>query len=268
MTVGEGMSRSVITLTTDFGTVDSYVAAMKGVILSICPEATLVDVCHEVEPQAIKQAAYLLSTTVPYFPPGSIHLVVVDPGVGSERWPIAVRTGRAIYVAPDNGVLSLVLHREPSQLAVRLTDPAYHLSEVSATFHGRDIFAPAAAHLARGTDPTQMGHQFPPSELITSLMPSPLPQANGSWQGEVLHIDHFGNLITNFEIPNSHSRLAVTVGEQRVEPLRHTFADVEPGQMLIYRGSSGYLEIAVREGNAAAELGVRVSDPVLVESLP
>lgn len=259
------MSRPIITLTTDFGTTDSYVPAMKGVILSLCPEAALVDICHEVEPQAIRQAAYLLSTAAPYFPPGTVHLVVVDPGVGSERWPIVISTGSAHYVAPDNGVLSLILDREPAQMAVHLTDPRYHLPEVSATFHGRDIFSPAAAHLARGLDPAQLGRPFSPSRLVTLPGPFSLPQHSGSWQGEILHVDHFGNLVTSFQIAHSQSRLALTVGGQRIEILRHTFADVDPGQALIYRGSSGYLEIAVREGNAAAELGVRVGDPVEVE---
>lgn len=262
------MSRPIITLTTDFGSGDSYVPAMKGVILGICPEATLVDICHEVEPQAIGQASYLLSIATPYFPPGTTHLVVVDPGVGSERWPIVVRTERASYVAPDNGVLSLTLAREPAQLAVHLADPHYHLSEVSATFHGRDIFAPAAAHLAGGVDPAQMGHPFSPSRLVTLPGPLFLPQHSGFWQGEILHIDHFGNLVTSFQISDSQRRLAITVGGQRIEPLHRTFADVGPDQMLIYRGSSGYLEVAVREGNAAAQLGARIGDPVHVESLP
>lgn len=262
------MSRPIITLTTDFGTSDSYVPAMKGVILGICREATLVDICHEVEPQAIRQAAYLLSTAIPYFPPDTVHLVVVDPGVGSERWPIAVRTGRASYVAPDNGVLSLVLDREPAQMAVHLNEPSYHLPEVSATFHGRDIFAPAAAHLARGTNPAQMGRPFSPSRLVTLPGPVSIPQRSGSWQGEILHIDHFGNLVTSFQISGLQRRLALTVGGQRIEPLHRTFADVDPGQTLIYKGSGGYLEIAVREGNAAAELGIRVGDPVQVEALP
>jgi S-adenosylmethionine hydrolase len=262
------MSRPIITLTTDFGTTDSYVPAMKGVILGICPEATLVDLCHEVKPQAIKQAAYLLSTAAPYFPPGTVHLVVVDPGVGSERWPIVVSTGRAHYVAPDNGVLSLSLEREPAQMVIHLTEPRYRLPEVSATFHGRDIFAPAAAHLARGLDPAQMGRPFSPSGLVTLPGPATLPQHSGSWQGEILHVDHFGNLVTSFQVSASQSHLALTVGGQRIGPLRHTFADVAPGQMLIYRGSSGYLEIAMREGNAAAELEVHIGDPVQVEIRP
>lgn len=262
------MSRPIITLTTDFGNTDSYVAAMKGVILSLCPEATLIDICHEIEPQALRQAAYLLSTAAPYFPPDTIHLVVVDPGVGSERWPIVVRTGRATYVAPDNGVLSLALAQEPIRMAVHLTDPRYHLPGVSATFHGRDIFAPTAAYLARGVDPARMGRRISPSKLVTLPGPAPLPEASGSWQGEILHIDHFGNLVTSFQISASQFRLAVLVGGQRIETVRHTFAEVDPGQLLIYRGSSGYLEVAMREGNAADELGVRIGDPVLVEGLP
>jgi S-adenosylmethionine hydrolase len=262
------MSRPIITLTTDFGTTDSYVPAMKGVILGLCPEASLVDICHDVEPQAVRQAAFLLSTAVPYFPPDTIHLVVVDPGVGSERRPIVVKTGRASYVAPDNGVLSLVLDREPARMAIQLTDPRYRLPEVSATFHGRDIFAPAAAHLAKGTELAQMGPSFSPSQLVTLPGPFSLPQHKGAWRGEILHIDHFGNLVTSFQISDSQSRLAVTVGRQRIEPLHHTFADVDRGQMLIYKGSSGYLEVAMREGNAAAKLGVHIGDPVQVEALP
>ncbi len=261
------MSRPIITLTTDFGITDSYVGAMKGVILSRCPEATLVDICHNIEPQAVRQAAYVLSTAVPYFPPGTTHLVVVDPGVGSARRPLVVRTGRATYVAPDNGVLSLVLGREAIQIAVHLTDPRYHLPEVSATFHGRDVFAPAAAHLAAGVDPAQMGERLSPSDLVTLPVALPQPQAGGAWLGEVFHIDHFGNLVTSFTIPDPPPGLTVTVGGQRIESMSRTYSDVAPGQLVFYKGSSGHLEIALREGSAAAALSVSIGDPVQVEGL-
>jgi S-adenosylmethionine hydrolase len=161
------MVRPIITLTTDFGQTDSYVGILKGVLLNICPEAALVDICHEIRPQAVQQAAYVLSTAVPYFPPGTVHLVVVDPGVGSERRPLVVQTTRALYVAPDNGLLSLVLDREPARLAIHLTQARYHLPQISATFHGRDIFAPSAAHLACGIDPAEMGHPIPVEDLVT-----------------------------------------------------------------------------------------------------
>ncbi len=262
------MSRPVISLTTDFGQSDSYVAAMKGVILSLCPEAVLVDISHEIRPQAVRQAGYVLSTAAPYFPPGTVHLVIVDPGVGSERRSIAVLTERAIYVAPDNGVLSLALVQDPAWQAVHLTEPRYRLSQVSATFHGRDLFAPAAAHLACGTAPVEMGTTIPLSELITLPNTTPQRLPDGSWRGEILHVDHFGNLVTDFRITNPQVRLKIMVRGRRLERLSRTFADVEPGELVAYVGSNGHLEIAVRDGDAATQLGMDVGDPVEVEGSP
>jgi S-adenosylmethionine hydrolase len=262
------MSTPIVTLTTDFGQSDSYVGTMKGVILSLCPEATLVDICHEIRPQAVRQAAYVLSTATPHFPPGTVHLVVVDPGVGSQRRPIVVQSGRALYVAPDNGVLSLALRQDPAHLAIHLTEPTYRLSQISATFHGRDIFAPAAAHLAYGSIPSQMGEPIPLSDLYTLPTIEPQQQADGTWLGEILHIDRFGNLITNFQLPEIQSSFAVIVAEQRIEKLSRTFTDVGPGELVAYVGSSDHLEIAVREGNAARWLQLGVGDPVQVVGLP
>lgn len=259
------MPRPVIALTTDFGQTDSYVGAMKGVILRICPEAVLVDISHEIRPQAVQQAAYVLSTAVPYFPLGTVHLVVVDPGVGSERRPIVVQTERAIYVAPDNGVLSLTLGQEPVLQAIHLTEPRYRLSPVSDTFHGRDIFAPAAAHLASGTKPGELGKPLRPSELLTLPALDPQSQLDGGWQAEILHIDHFGNLVTSFRIPNHGSPTAITLAGQRIETLSRTFADGAPGELVAYVGSSGYLEIAVRQGNAARQLDLDIGALVQVE---
>jgi S-adenosylmethionine hydrolase len=258
------MSRPIITLTTDFGQADGYVGTMKGVILGICPEAVLVDISHEIRPQAVRQAAYVLSTAAPYFPPGTVHLVVVDPGVGSERRPIAVQTERAVYVAPDNGVLSLALAQEPARIAVDLAESRSRLPKASATFHGRDIFAPAAAHLACGRDLGEMGTSIPRLAMIVLPDLQPRLQADGSWQGEILHVDRFGNLITNFQAPNPKLGILVLLGEARISGLSRTFADVAPGDLVAYTGSSGYLEIAVREGNAAARLGMGVGDPVQV----
>jgi S-adenosyl-L-methionine hydrolase (adenosine-forming) len=259
------MSRPIITLTTDFGLLDGYVGAMKGVLLSLCPEAQMVDISHEIRPQAVQQAAFVLSTVVPYFPPGTVHLVVVDPTVGSERRPLVIETGRAFYVAPDNGVLSLALQRDPARQAVHLTDARYRLAQVSATFHGRDIFAPAAAHLACGTNPGEMGDPIPLSELVTLPAMEPQPRRDGLLQGQILHIDRFGNLITNFRIPDTVSQITVMAAGRRIEKQSRTFADVEPGELLAYQGSSGYLEIAVREGNAARTLRLEIGDPVQVE---
>ena len=258
------MSRPIITLTTDFGQADGYAGAMKGIILSICPEAILVDISHEIQPQAVRQAAYVLSTVTPHFPAGTVHLVVVDPGVGSDRRPIAVQTGRAIYVAPDNGVLSLALAADPPQLAVQL----YADQPISATFHGRDLFAPAAARLACGASLDQVGEPISPAGLVTLPSLDPQRQIDGSWLGEILHVDRFGNLISNIQHPIPNIRLAVWVGKERIAGVIRTYSDVAPGEMVAYVGSSGHLEIAVRDGSAAARLGVGVGDPVRVEGLP
>ena len=258
------MSRPILSLTTDFGLADSYVGVMKGVILGICPEAALVDLSHTIAPQDVQQAAFVLATAAPYFPPGAVHLVVVDPGVGSERRPIAVQTERAVFVAPDNGVLSLALAQDPPRRAVHLTNPAYHRAPVSATFHGRDIFAPAAAHLACGLELDRLGELLSPTDLVALPAVEPQRQPDGTWLGRVLHVDHFGNLITNFRA--AHLSLAaepiLTVGREKIAGLHRTFADVAPGELVVYLGSSGYLEIAVRDGNAAERLGAGVGEGV------
>ncbi len=262
------MSRPVITLTTDFGQADGYVGTMKGVILGICPEAALVDISHDIRPQAIQEAAYVLHTATPYFPPGTVHLVVVDPGVGSPRRSLVVQTARAVYVAPDNGVLGLALAQDPPCLAVNLTETRYRLPRISATFHGRDLFAPAAAHLACGIAPRDMGEPVPLSDLVTLSSLRPTLQPDGSWRGEVLHVDRFGNLITNIQYPISRGQIGVLAGGEWIIVLRQTFSDVAVGELVAYVGSSGYLEIAVRQGSATARLGIGVGDPVRVEEWP
>jgi S-adenosylmethionine hydrolase len=261
------MSRPVITLTTDFGYADAYIGAMKGVILGICPNSTLVDISHEIPPQAVRQAAYVLSAAAPYFPPKTVHLVVVDPGVGTSRRPIAVETQRpAYYVAPDNGVLSLAIASDPVQRAVHLTDPRFQRPEVSATFHGRDIFAPATAHLAAGLDLHELGEPIRPSDLTALPVPQPVQHANGTWLAEIMHIDYFGNLITNFVPPSSSIELSVTTDNTYLPGIARTFADVMPGELLAYIGSSGYLELAVREGNAHTTTGLGIGDSIQIEA--
>jgi S-adenosylmethionine hydrolase len=267
------MSRPIITLTTDFGQTDGYVGTMKGVILGICPTGTLVDITHEIQPQAVRQGAYLLSSAVPYFPPGTVHLAVVDPGVGSERRPIAVQTHQATYVAPDNGLLGLVLAREQLHLAVHLTQSSYHRPQVSATFHGRDLFAPAAAHLARGVDPRDMGDEIPIDELVPLPGNPPCREPDGRWRGEIQHVDRFGNIVSNLHRNDLYAAgtqspaagFRFRVKDLEISGLSRTFADVEPGAWVAYIGSSGYLEIAVREGNAAAQLGASPDDQVWAE---
>lgn len=258
------MSRPVITLTTDFGQADGYVATMKGVILSICPQAEVVDISHGVQPQAVQEAAYLLAFAAPYFPPGTVHVAVVDPGVGTQRRAVAVHCSRALCVAPDNGLLHLALEQDPAREAVELLESRFHRPEVSATFHGRDIFAPAAAHLACGADLREMG----PAIAAADLCPLPLAHAEkdgaGRWQARVLRVDRFGNLITNLRAGDAAGSLSLTAGGVRIEGLSRTFADVAEGELVAYVGSGGYLEIAVRGGSAAERLGLKAGDPVIV----
>lgn len=255
---------SLITLTTDFGLADSYVGVMKGVILSIDPTATIVDISHEIAPHDVREAAYVIYTAYPYFPPDTVHVVVVDPGVGSQRRAIALRAARACFVAPDNGVLSYVLAREELGQAVSLTNPRYHRPAVSHTFHGRDIFAPVAAHLARGVPLAELGE--PLTEIVTFPFSQPQVLPDGKVIAHVLHIDRFGNLILDVrEGDESLSReIFLEVAGHRLWGLRHTFADVPVGELVAYIGSSGHLEIALREGNAAQRLNMEIGDEILL----
>ena len=189
----------------------------------------------------------------------------MDPGVGSARRPVVVQTERARYVAPDNGVLSMALRLDPARVAVHLTKEAYRLPQISDTFHGRDIFAPAAAHLARGIDLRQMGNTIELSDLVDLPSLEPTLESDGSWQGKILYIDHFGNLITTFEQSRLPGPVAIRISGERIPGLSRTFADVNPGMLVAYVGSSGFVEIAERDGNAAAQLGVAIGSPVYID---
>jgi S-adenosylmethionine hydrolase len=255
---------SLITLTTDFGLADSYVGVMKGVMLSLDPTATIVDISHDIAPQDVREAAYVVYTAYPYFPPDTVHVVVVDPGVGSRRKAIALQAANAHFVAPDNGVLSYMLAREEMRQAVSLTNSRYHRPTVSHTFHGRDIFAPVAAHLARGIPLTELGE--PLTEIVTFSLPQPQVLPNGNVVGHVLQVDRFGNLILDVREgdPILGEGLVLEVAGRRIQGLGRTFRDVLAGEMLAYIGSSGHLEIAFREGNAAQSLGVEKGDKILL----
>jgi S-adenosylmethionine hydrolase len=267
---------AVITLTTDFGLADSYVAAMKGVILSINPNATIVDVSHGIQAQSVEQAVFILSTATPYFPPGTIHVAVVDPGVGTERRALILVTPRAVFVGPDNGLLSAALP-EAAREAVRppaspvplppalrgfeLVEERFQRRPVSATFHGRDIFAPAAAHLSLGTEPSDFG---PSVAEITALPPfRGIELPDGSVLGRVLHIDRFGNAITSVradQVPGT--LITVHVHGRSIPGLVRTYAEgIGPAALI---GSSGFLEIAVPGDSAAHGLGLKVGDTVTV----
>ncbi len=252
----------IITLTTDFGLADAYVGILKGVILSIAPTAQVVDISHDIAPGNVRQAAFVLSAAAPFFPAGTIHMVVVDPGVGSARRAIAARAPGAIFLGPDNGVLSLCLGEQAAEIR-QLSNARYHLPQVSATFHGRDVFAPVAAHLAGGANFDDLGPLV--ADPVVLAPPAIARTADGAWRGEIMHIDRFGNLITNFklQISNSESsQFEVKIGGRQIEGLARTFADRAPGELLALVGSAGYLEIAARDGSAAQLLNACVGDAV------
>lgn len=256
-----------LTLTTDFGTQDAYVAAMKGVILERCPGAPLVDVTHEIAPQDVMEAAFVLRQAVPYFSEQTVHLVVVDPGVGTERRPVALRAGDRFFVGPDNGLFSLVLgDDDPDEIAV-LDDPAHwRTPDPSTTFHGRDIFAPAAAHLAAGGALEDLGS--PADELQPLRWALPITDAQGI-QGWTIHVDRFGNCITNVPRPlfEEHAQgrdIKCYAGGAILEGIAPTYGAVAEGEPLMVFGSSGFLEVAVSGGNAAKLLGIQKGDTVNV----
>ncbi len=254
-------SRSrIITLLTDFGLGDSYVAEMKGVLLSLAPGATLVDVTHLVPPQETVQGALILASAFSRFPSGTVHLAVVDPGVGTERRAVAAEAGGYLFVGPDNGLLSLALERAGKARVIHLTESRFWLPEVSATFHGRDIFAPVAAHLARGVPLEEMG--TPISSLTALPFPKPSPLDDGGVRGQVVAVDHFGNLVTNIReedlFPSSgrDGPQEIEVGDRRLQGVHRTYGDVGEREPLALIGSSGYLVLAVMGGSAAEELGI------------
>lgn len=260
------MPAPTITLTTDFGDGSTYVAQMKGVILSIHPGVLLVDITHRIAPQDVRGAALVLEEACRWFPEGTIHLAVVDPGVGTERPLVCAAVGPHRFVAPDNGLLTLVCREAVAVRTFRLVERRYWLPDVSPTFHGRDILAPVAAHLARGVDPAALGP--PQDQLVTLDFPLPVGTAD-SLVGEILSIDAFGNLISNIParlLPEDVPRagLRVRVGPREIRGLVATYGRGEPGELVALIGSAGRLEIAVVGGNAARQLGARVGDEVLV----
>ena len=258
---------SVITLLTDFGTQDAFVGAMKGVIKSLAPHAEVIDLTHQIPPQDIKAGAFVLKTAYRYFPPGTIHVAVVDPGVGGARRPVAAKIGDFLYVCPDNGLLSHVLAEDTLTQAVTLDNTRFHLPQVSRTFHGRDIFAPVAAHLANGVALDTLG------SLADTLHTFPLSQPlvfGNTFTCHVIHVDVFGNLFTDLtedqaEIGDA-SRAAVGVAGISIEGIADSYSAVPEGDPLALFGSSGHLEIAMRNGNARHQLRVNVGDRVTVRT--
>lgn len=259
----------VITLMTDFGTNDHFVGVMKGVILNINPQVQIVDITHTIPPQDVHGAAFLINSTYRYFPAGAIHVVVVDPGVGSRRRAIVCQTDTAYFVCPDNGVLSYILGNDTAHRVVALGNTDYWLSEVSNTFHGRDIFAPAAAHLSRGISLSQFG------DAVNNVvrLPIQIPQVTKTAiVGSVIWVDRFGNLITNLtsdmlESFGMNDGFVVKAGTAEIHRLNRAYAESEEGECLAIIGSSGYLEISINQGSASQVIGLKRNDVIEIHKI-
>ena len=250
------MARPIMAFLTDFGTRDHYAGTMKGVALGICPEATLVDITHEIAPHDVLGGAYELAAAVQYFPPGTVFVAVVDPGVGSVRRGVAVDTGDYRFVAPDNGLLTLALREHPARRVVELTDRRYARPTVSRTFEGRDRFAPAAAWLAKGTDLAALGR--PVADMHVLAVPEAVQTPDGI-VGEVLRVDRFGNLVTNidrkiFEKRPAGVTVQIRIGSHDVARLVNTYAEAAAGEVCALFGSTDHLEVAENGGSAAEHL--------------
>jgi hypothetical protein len=255
------MKSPIITLLTDFGSKDPYVGVMKGVILSICPGARLVDLSHEVPPQQVASASYLLKSVLPYFPEGTVHLAVVDPGVGGARKAAALASEGRFFVGPDNGLFPAALGERGIEKGVEITEKAYRLPGTSPTFHGRDIFAPAAAHLAAGLSLGKLGPKC--SHWVWRELPRPR-RINGGLEGEILWVDGFGNLVTNFQAPYPDS-FRLKVGKVVVKKSGTHYAEVKVGEALVLPGSSGHLEVSVNGGRADVKLKAGIGMKVVLE---
>jgi S-adenosyl-L-methionine hydrolase (adenosine-forming) len=253
----------IVTLLTDFGTRDHYVASMKGVLLSINPAMRIVDITHEIAPQEIREAGFTLARSYPFFPPGSVHLLVVDPGVGTSRRLLAARTENHFFVGPDNGALGVVFAEEAPREVVSITASHHFRKEISSTFHGRDILAPVAARLSLGTALAHFG------ETVTDWVPSPIPPPRrgdqGEWMLQVAAVDRFGNVVLNLKEEAFASTrggegsvpFLLEIGGSSVQRLLRTYGDCQDDRPFALFNSSGYLEIAVRGGSAAALLRCR-----------
>jgi hypothetical protein len=256
----------MITLTSDFGLKDPYVAEMKGVILTINPKATIIDLTHCVEKFDIRMGAFVLASAAPYFPKDTIHLAVIDPDVGTERRAILIQTKRSFFVGPDNGVLMLAAQNQGIEHFYELSNPKFMLSKVSSTFHGRDVFAPAAAHLDKGIKPSEFG-----PEIAKAAVPkfASIERRNSSLIGEVWHIDDFGNIITNISQKDLPKKRVVNVklpGVLLNISFGKTYAQAKPHEPLALIGSHGFLEIALNQGNAAEKFHAKAGDKIEVST--
>ena len=265
MSISVSMPTKIATLTTDFGLKDPYVAEMKAAILSICPNTAIVDITHEIAKFNIRVGAYVLASAAPYFPKGSIHVAVVDPGVGTQRRPILIQTKQGFFVGPDNGILVLAAEKQGITRVHELANPQFMLPKVSNTFHGRDIFAPVAAHLLNGVTPEEFGPEI--SEAAKPEFAKTM-QKNGVLVGEVLLVDGFGNIITNIkekEVAQSHLKGTVNVELPDCKlKLRFckAYGETKPREPLALIGSHGFLEIALNQGSAATKFKAKSGDKI------
>jgi hypothetical protein len=262
----------LITLLSDFGLKDPYVAEMKAVILTICQNARIIDISHMIEEFNVRMGAFVLASATPYFPEGAIHVAVVDPGVGTKRRALLVQTNRAFYIGPDNGVLMLAAKKNQIRHVFTLSNPEFMLPRMSATFHGRDVFAPAAAYLASGVNPNKFGPEI--KDYVVPSFAHPELRAKGL-VGEVLHIDNFGNVITNVSIDDL-KKTGIKAGERLVIGHKNQFysanlftayGNAEPGSLLALIGSHGFLEIAVNQGNASRKLRMKTGDALITRAV-
>jgi S-adenosyl-L-methionine hydrolase (adenosine-forming) len=253
----------IIALLTDFGTKDYFVGAMKGVILSINPQAKIVDIAHEIEPQNIQSAGFILASCYRNFPPKTIFVAVVDPGVGSDRRAVLVETEKYYFIAPDNGLLSLVLANETKYRSFALTNPKFFLSNISRTFHGRDVFAPVVAWLSTGISPNEFGEEIMDLIVDNSLIPNKL-SAN-EIEGEIIHIDNFGNLITNFRREVLGDKFSIKINNTEISRHITFYAEAKKDEIFTVWGSAGYLEIVAYCNSAKNLLKTQTGTKVLAK---
>jgi S-adenosylmethionine hydrolase len=255
----------MITLTSDFGLKDPYVAEMKGVILTINPKATLIDITHDIEKFNIRMAAFMLASVAPYFPEGTVHLAVVDPGVGTQRRAILIQTEKGFFVGPDNGILILAAQSQGIEHVYQLANPKFMLPKIFSTFHGRDIFAPAAAHLEKGVQPIEFG-----PEINDPIKPefARVKRGNDSLIGEVMHIDGFGNIITNINekiVQNYAKKVNVELPSISLKlTFGKAYAQAKPKEPIVLIGSHGFMEIALNQGSAAEKFHAKAGDKIAV----
>ena len=263
---------SIITLLTDFGIEDSYVGTIKGVILSVNPSAMIVDITHQIDPQDLIEAAYVIKSTYRYFPKGTVHVIVVDPGVGSDRAIVALEMMGHIFLAPDNGVLTLLMDEGRIDSITRVNNSHYFLEPLSQTFHGRDIFAPVGAHISKGVDLKKLGSALDRNDLVHLSIRKPSISDKGELVGTIVSVDRFGNCITNIDLnclekfykSSSEKNLVIAIGEYKIKGLSKSYDGVGLKQPLAIIGSLGYLEIALNCGRASRHFRAQKGDTIRV----